>query len=154
MNDSVSFFTRLVEWALQGFQNIVTAVINAIGGSANRLFSSLLRFSWKGLLAVVLVVGCALNIIIYMQRWKPHWWWFARKRLIVNDSLVQGKRKKNASSGAPWRKPSTYIPERISTESNQSGHETRLTQDEDIFSAGDDDLMQAGKRKKASGKQR
>ena len=70
MNETsvIQFLTRMVEWALQGFQNIVSAVVNAISGNASRLFSTLLNFSWKGILAVILVAGCAPDIIIIYKR--------------------------------------------------------------------------------------
>ena len=151
MNETslIQFLTRMVEWALQGFQNIVSAVVNAISGNASRLFSTLLNFSWKGILAVILVAGCALNIIIYMQRCKPHWCWFARKRMIVNDSLVESKKKKANSTAAPRRKPSTYIPDRVS----QTGQKRTdaLAPDDDLFGT-DSDLMRTGQKKKTTRK--
>ena len=103
----VSFFARLVEWALDLAQSLITPLSTKLLGST----SSFLSVSWKGLLIILLVGGTALNVIIYMQRWKPHWWWFAKKRMVVDDALVE-KKQKRAADPAPVRKPSTYIPKR------------------------------------------
>ena len=140
----VSFFARLVEWALDLAQSLITPLSTKLLGST----SSFLSVSWKGLLIILLVGGTALNVIIYMQRWKPHWWWFAKKRMVVDDALVE-KKQKRAADPAPARKPSTYIPKRIeAAPAHKAPARGSLTDDGDLMATDGDDLMRPHKSKK------
>ncbi len=140
----VSFFARLVEWALDLAQSLITPLSTKLLGST----SSFLSVSWKGLLIILLVGGTALNVIIYMQRWKPHWWWFAKKRMVVDDALVE-KKQKRAADPAPTRKPSTYIPKRIeAAPAHKALARGSLTDDGDLMATDGDDLMRPHKSKK------
>ena len=140
----VSFFARLVEWALDLAQSLITPLSTKLLGST----SSFLSVSWKGLLIILLVGGTALNVIIYMQRWKPHWWWFAKKRMVVDDALVE-KKQKRAADPAPARKPSTYIPKRIEAAlAHKAPARGSLTDDGDLMATDGDDLMRPHKSKK------
>ncbi len=142
--DVVSFFARLVEWALDLVQSLVTFVSTKLLGHS----SSFLSVSWKGLLVILILGGTALNVVIYMQRWKPHWWWFAKKRMVVDDALVE-KKQKRAADSAPPRKPSTYIPKRIDTNpSHKAPARGSLTDDGDLMATDSDDLMSTHKNKK------
>ena len=140
----VSFFARLVEWALDLAPSLITPLSTKLLGST----SSFLSVSWKGLLIILLVGGTALNVIIYMQRWKPHWWWFAKKRMVVDDALVE-KKQKRAADPAPARKPSTYIPKRIeAAPAHKAPSRGSLTDDGDLMATDGDDLMRPHKSKK------
>ena len=112
-------FHGVLDW----FQYIVNGIISFITGegSSGGLISLILSH-WKGLLVLALLVGTLINLLIYVARWKPHWWWFAKKRMIVNDELVRPKGHKSAaSSPSPARKPSTIVPKRLPASARANG---------------------------------
>ena len=34
---------------------------------------------------MLLVVGVVMDLLIWLIRWRPHWVWFRKKRVIIND---------------------------------------------------------------------
>ncbi len=113
-------FHGVLDW----FQYFINGIISFItgegssGGLSGRILSH-----WKGLLVIALLIGTVINLLIYVARWKPHWWWFAKKRMIVNDELVRPRSRKPASaSAAPVRKPSTIVPRRVPSRAGQPAH--------------------------------
>lgn len=80
-----------------GYSNaIVDAMLGWLKGLASwvlRLFNlsaggSPLKFlanNWLQILIILLILGVAADIIIWLIRWRPHWVWFKKKRVIIND---------------------------------------------------------------------
>ena len=80
-----------------GFTNaIVNAMLGWLKGLATwvlRLFNlsgggSPLRFlanNWLKLLIICLIIGVAMDRVVWLLRWRPYWVWFRKKRVIIND---------------------------------------------------------------------
>ena len=69
---------------LKGFANWVLRLFNLAGSTRT---SPLLWLSqnWMKLLIFFLLLGIIVDIVIWLIRWRPHWVWFRRERIIVND---------------------------------------------------------------------
>lgn len=69
---------------LKGFANWVLKLFNLAGSSGG---SPLLWLSqnWLKLLVLLMVVGVAVDILVWLVRWRPHWVWFRKLRVIVDD---------------------------------------------------------------------
>lgn len=102
-----------IQGVLDWFQYFINSIIGFVTSeSSSGGFLGLILRNWKLLLAVLIVAGTVINLLIYFARWKPHWWWFAKKRMIVNDELVRPHGQKPQAPAAPVRKPSTIVPKR------------------------------------------
>ncbi len=111
-------FHGVLDW-FQYFINGIIGFITGEGSSGG--LSGLILSHWKGLLVIALLIGTVINLLIYVARWKPHWWWFAKKRMIVNDELVRPRERKPASSSPiTVRKPSTIVPRRVPAQVRQA----------------------------------
>ena len=67
---------------LKGLASWVLRLFNLSGGFSPLKF---LADNWLKLLIVLLVVGVALDLLVWLIRWRPHWVWFRKKRVIIND---------------------------------------------------------------------
>ena len=80
-----------------GYSNaIVNAMLGWLKGLAGwvlKLFNLSAGFSpleflannWLKLLVFLLILGVAVDLLVWLIRWRPHWVWFGRKRVIIND---------------------------------------------------------------------
>lgn len=68
---------------LKGLANWVLRLFNLAGAGGNPLLW--LSQNWLRLLIVLTVIGVAADILVWLVRWRPHWVWFRRTRVIVND---------------------------------------------------------------------
>ena len=111
-------FHGVLDW----FQYFINGTIGFVtGGGSSGGLTGLVLSHWKGLLVIALLIGTVVNLFIYVARWKPHWWWFAKKRMIVNDELVRPRGQKPAASApTPARKPSTIVPKRAPAQAGQT----------------------------------
>lgn len=81
-----------------GYTNaIVDAMLGWLKGLASwvlKLFNlsagfSPLRFlanNWLKLLIILLILGVTVDLLVWLIRWRPHWVWFHKKRVIINDN--------------------------------------------------------------------
>ena len=67
---------------LKGLASWVLRLFNLSGGFSPLKF---LADNWLKLLIVLLAVGVALDLLVWLIRWRPHWVWFRKKRVIIND---------------------------------------------------------------------
>ena len=69
---------------LKGLANWVLRLFNLAGSSGT---SPLLWLSqnWLRLLIVLMIVGVAGDLLVWLVRWRPHWVWFRKERVIVDD---------------------------------------------------------------------
>lgn len=69
---------------LKGLANWVLRLFNLAGSTGG---SPLLWLSqnWLRLLVLLLIIGVAGDILVWLFRWRPHWVWFRKTRVIVND---------------------------------------------------------------------
>lgn len=68
---------------LKGLASWVLKLFNLSGGFSPLKF---LANNWKHLLIIFLIAGVALDILVWLLRWRPHWIWFRKKRVIINDN--------------------------------------------------------------------
>lgn len=89
---------------LKGFANWVLRLFNLSGGVSPLTF---LANHWKGILIVLLIIGVALDLIIWLVRWRPHWVWFGKKRIVINDKnfFKDADDEDSRSSNAPNVRP-------------------------------------------------
>lgn len=72
----------LLGW-LKGLANWVLKLFNLAGSGGSPLLW--LSQNWLKLLILLMVVGVAVDWLVWMIRWRPYWVWFRKKRIIVND---------------------------------------------------------------------
>ena len=80
---SNSFVSVMLSW-LKGVASWVLRLFNLAGSTG---VSPLLWLSqnWAKLLALFLFIGIAVDIVVWLVRWRPYWVWFRKERVIVND---------------------------------------------------------------------
>lgn len=69
---------------LKGFANWVLRLFNlagSVGGSPLTWLSQ----NWLRLLIVLMIVSVAVDTLVWLVRWRPHWVWFRKLRVIVDD---------------------------------------------------------------------
>lgn len=67
---------------LKGLANWVLRLFNLSGGFSPLKF---LADNWLKLLIFFLILGVVTDVLVWMIRWRPHWVWFRKKRVIIND---------------------------------------------------------------------
>ena len=67
---------------LKGLASWVLRLFNLSAGGSPLKF---LADNWLKILIFLLIVGVAADILIWLIRWRPHWVWFKKKRVIIND---------------------------------------------------------------------
>ena len=67
---------------LKGLASWVLRLFNLSAGFSPLKF---LANNWLKLLILLLIVGMAADLLIWLIRWRPHWVWFHKKRVIIND---------------------------------------------------------------------
>ena len=77
-----SIVNVMLSW-LKGFAGWVLRLFDLAGGASPLEW---LSENWLHLLIMLLIVGIAVDFIIWMLRWRPYWVWFRKKRVIINDS--------------------------------------------------------------------
>ena len=80
---SSAIVDTMLGW-LKGLANWVLRLFNLAGGSG---VSPLLWLSqnWLKLLIVFMIIGVAGDVLVWLVRWRPHWVWFGKERVIVED---------------------------------------------------------------------
>ena len=71
----------MLSW-LKGLASWFLKLFNLSGGFSPLKF---LADNWKQLLIFFLIVGIAVDLLVWLIRWRPHWIWFRKKRVIIND---------------------------------------------------------------------
>lgn len=67
---------------LKGIAGWVLKLFNLSGGFSPLKF---LADNWLELLVFFLAAGVAIDLLVWLIRWRPHWVWFRKKRVIIND---------------------------------------------------------------------
>ena len=73
----------MLSW-LKGFANWVLRLFD-LAGSGGVSPLEWLSDHWLQLLIILLIIGVAADIIIWLIRWRPYWVWFRKKRIVVDD---------------------------------------------------------------------
>ena len=69
---------------LKGLANWVLRLFN-LAGSAGGSPLMWLSQNWLRLLVLLMIIGVSADILVWLVRWRPHWVWFRRQRVIVDD---------------------------------------------------------------------
>lgn len=67
---------------LKGLASWVLRLFNLSGGFSPLKF---LADNWLQLLIFFLILGVVIDVLVWLIRWRPHWVWFRKKRVIIND---------------------------------------------------------------------
>ena len=67
---------------LKGLASWVLRLFNLSGGFSPLKF---LADNWLQLLIFFLILGVVIDLLVWLIRWRPHWVWFRKKRVIIND---------------------------------------------------------------------
>ncbi len=78
---SNAIVNAMLGW-LKGLATWVLRLFNLSGGGSPLKF---LANNWLKLLIICLIVGVAMDLLVWLLRWRPHWVWFHKKRVIIND---------------------------------------------------------------------
>ncbi len=73
--------STMLGW-LKGLANWVLRLFNLAGGGSPLAW---LSQNWLRLLIILLIVGTAVDFLVWLFRWRPYWVWFRKKRVIIND---------------------------------------------------------------------
>lgn len=74
---------NMLGW-LKGFAGWVLKLFNLAGSEG---FSPLqwLADNWLQLLIILLAIGVAADLIVWLIRWRPHWVWLRKRRILIED---------------------------------------------------------------------
>lgn len=67
---------------LKGLASWVLKLFNLSGGFSPLKF---LADNWLQLLVILLAIGVVADLLVWLIRWRPHWVWFRKKRVVIND---------------------------------------------------------------------
>ena len=103
---SNAIVNAMLGW-LKGLASWVLKLFNLSGGFSPLKF---LADNWLQLLIIFLVIGVVVDLLVWLIRWRPHWVWLHKKRVIINDKNFFAQEKYVDDSGRwdapPERKPS------------------------------------------------
>ena len=80
---SSTIVDTMLGW-LKGFANWVLRLFHLAGGVGTSPLLWLAH-NWLFLLIVLMTIGVAGDILVWLVRWRPHWVWFRKERVIVED---------------------------------------------------------------------
>lgn len=80
---STAVMNVMLGW-LKGVANWILGLFDLAGSSG---FSPLgwLAENWLQILIVLLIAGVVMDVLVWLLRWRPHWVWFNKKRIVIND---------------------------------------------------------------------
>lgn len=80
---STAVMNVMLGW-LKGVASWILGLFDLAGSSG---FSPLswLSENWLHILIVLLIAGVAADVLVWLLRWRPHWVWFNKKRIVIND---------------------------------------------------------------------
>ena len=80
---STAVMNLMLGW-LKGVASWILGLFDMAGTSA---FSPLkwLSDNWQLMLVVLLAAGIIIDVLVWLLRWRPHWVWFNKKRIVIND---------------------------------------------------------------------
>jgi len=146
---STAVMNLMLGW-LKGLANWVLSLFDLAGSTG---FSPLAWLSehWVGMLIVLLIAGVVIDLLVWLVRWRPHWVWFNKKRIVINDDdffdgedLVDSGLYEPELFDAPPPPRRRTPPQRHSRPSGNSGRNTRRRYDDDLFNVDRDDDIHTG----------
>lgn len=100
MNYSNTIVSGMLSW-LRGIANWA---INLFNLSGERSLSLLTWFSehWIGLLVTLILIGLAIDWLVWIIRWRPYWVWFRTKRILIDDTDAPRPRGRFSREDDDW----------------------------------------------------
>jgi len=87
---STAVMNLMLGW-LKGVANWVLSLFDLAGSTG---FSPLawLSENWLVMLITLLIIGVVMDLLIWLIRWRPHWVWFNKKRIVIHeDDFFEGE---------------------------------------------------------------
>ena len=145
---------------LKGLAGWVLQLFNLSGGASPLKF---LADNWLKLLVLLLIIGVAVDLLVWLIRWRPYWIWFRKKRVLINDAdffaheaeLDEGAGRRKAASKRNWVDheyvvPSKVVPKPAPRPASKAKKEADLwAEPKDVFQ---DDLFNVNAKQKFSDK--
>lgn len=91
--------TLMLGW-IRGFTDWIWKLISMSGSSAGSGFLGWFSENWLRLVVVLILVGIAVDWLIWLIRWRPYWLWFGKKRRILDDTDEESEVVRRSSKGA------------------------------------------------------
>lgn len=90
----MSYSNTIVSGMLSWLRGIANWAINLFNLSGERSMNVLTWFSehWIGMLIVLILIGLAIDWLVWIVRWRPYWVWFRRKRVLIDDTDMPKRR--------------------------------------------------------------
>lgn len=100
----MSYSNTIVSAMLGWLRGIANWAINLFNLSGERSLSVLTWFSehWIGMLIVLILIGLAIDWLVWIVRWRPYWVWFRRKRIMIDDTDMPKRRNRFGREEDEW----------------------------------------------------
>lgn len=57
---------------------------------------------WIGMLITLIIIGLAIDWLVWIIRWRPYWVWFRRKRVMIDDTDLPKARNRFGREEDEW----------------------------------------------------
>ena len=86
------FINAMLGW-IRGLAASIAAGFQSTGGGASggTAFLSWLNAHWLSLLVVLIAIGIVIDWLVWMLRWRPYWLWVGKRRIVLDDELVDDR---------------------------------------------------------------
>lgn len=84
-----TFTTMMLGW-IRGLASSIASMFQSNGGADATSGAAVLSWfseHWLTLLIVLIVIGVLVDWIVWLIRWRPHWLWFGKRRIVLDDSV-------------------------------------------------------------------
>jgi len=157
-----NFANAVFQTMLGWFSRMAQGLWNLINGE-NDDIAQWLADNWLKLLVLLLIIGVAVDLLVWLIRWRPYWIWFRKKRVLINDAdffaheaeLDEGAGRRKAASKRNWVDheyvvPSKVVPKPAPRPASKAKKEADLwAEPKDVFQ---DDLFNVNAKQKFSDK--
>lgn len=100
MNYSNTIVSGMLSW-LRGIANWGINLFNLSGTNSLALLNWFSEH-WVGLLITMIVIGLAIDWLVWIIRWRPYWVWFRTKRIMIDDTDLPKKRGRFGRTDDEW----------------------------------------------------
>jgi len=100
----MSYSNTIVSGMLSWLRGIANWAINLFNLSGERSMNVLEWFSehWIGMLISLIILGLAIDWLVWIVRWRPYWVWFRRKRVLIDDTDLPKNRNRFGREEDEW----------------------------------------------------
>ena len=100
----MSYSNTIVSSMLSWLRGIANWAINLFNLSGERSMNVLEWFCdhWIGMLISLIILGLAIDWLVWIIRWRPYWVWFRRKRVLIDDTDLPKNRNRFGREEDEW----------------------------------------------------